>query len=116
MLPMWSRLGRRVVDFSIGFFALLGFVLVPLGERTAYEHVKAIFTSGPAVEAGHELLEAGIRVRGRLLGGDPRPTEARPARPTGSSVASEPTPEPPSLAQMGVRDAGVDASLRWPDS
>ena len=56
---MWAKLGRRLLDFSIGFFALLGFVLVPLGERTAFEHVKAIFSTGPAVEAGRDLLEAG---------------------------------------------------------
>lgn len=116
MLPMWSRLGRHVLDFSIGFFALLGFVFVPLGERTAYEHVKAIFTSGPAVEAGRELVEAGVRVRGRLLGGGAPTPNPRPARPATSAAAGGPSPVPPSIAQMGVRDAGVDASLRWPDS
>jgi len=113
---MWSRLGRRLLDFSIGFFALLGFVLVPLGERTAYEHVKAIFTSGPAVEAGRELVEAGLRVRGRLLGGGQRPAEPSPARPTGSATANEPQPVPPPLAQLDTSDAGVDASLPWPES
>jgi hypothetical protein len=107
-----ARIGRRVLDFLIGFFALLGFALVPLGDRTALDHVKAIFATGPAVHAGRELLEAGKRLRQRLLAGDathraPTPQHSADGGLTG---ATEPNPEPPPL-QVCAADAGADASL-----
>jgi hypothetical protein len=113
---MWARLGRRVLDFSIGFFALLGFVLVPLGERTAFEHVKAIFSTGPAVEAGRDLVGAGARLRQRIFAEHAGPTFPTEPRPAGSSDPSAPRPEPPPLAHASAPDAGVDASLTWPET
>jgi len=113
---MWSVLGRRALDFAVGFFALLGFVFVPLGERTAFDHAKAIFTTGAAVEAGRELVEAGDRLRRRALGGrsDPGPELPRPEN-SATPAPSGPRPEPPPMAQTEALDAGADASLPWPD-
>ncbi len=64
---MITRFGRRVLEIGVGMFALLGFAFVPLGKKTALEHVKAIVATGPAKEAGAELLEAGVRLRARVF-------------------------------------------------
>jgi hypothetical protein len=129
---MWAKLGRRALDFAVGFFALLGFVWVPLGQRTAFEHVKAIFTSRPAVDAGRELGEAATRVRRRLFGGhapagpgSSQPAEAAPsgsAEPHANSKRParrepvRPRPKPPPMAHASSADAGADASLPWPET
>ena len=49
-------------------FALLGFCYVPLGQRTGLEHAKAILTTPAALRAGGELVNALVRVRGKVLG------------------------------------------------
>jgi len=49
-------------------FAVLGFCYVPLGGHTGFEHVKAVLSTPAAKRAGAELLEALIRVRGKLTG------------------------------------------------
>ena len=116
MGPMWARLGRRAIDFGIGFFALLGFVLVPLGERTAFEHVKAIFSTGPAAKAGSDLMGAGTRLRQRLFDEFAESSPPRQPKPAGSSEPGGPRPEPPPLAHADAADAGADASLLWPES
>lgn len=92
---MISRLGRRALDALLVLFAVLGFCYVPLGKKTGLQHVKALFGTAPAREAGQELLEAGFKVRRTLFGGE------------------TPTPEAP--ANAVVVDAGApDASAVWP--
>jgi hypothetical protein len=51
----------------VALFALLGFAFVPLGQRTALEHVKSILATEAAADAGRELVQAGVRLRQRLL-------------------------------------------------
>jgi hypothetical protein len=93
---MW----RRAVELTVGFFALLGFVWVPLGQRTGYEHVRAILATGPAAEAGRELVQAAVGLRDRWLAGrGPEP------------VPAGPKPVPPPLVRAA--DAGADASLPY---
>ncbi|MBK8995393.1 MAG: hypothetical protein IPM35_06485 [Myxococcales bacterium] len=77
---MITRVGRRVLEIGVGMFALLGFAFVPLGKKTALEHVKAIVATGPAKEAGKELLEAGLKLRARVFHASPD-AGAAPARP-----------------------------------
>jgi len=80
-----TRIGRRVLELSVGVFALLGFAFVPLGQKTGLEHAKAIFSTEPAKEARRELMEAGERLRDKVL---------------------EPAPEP----KAATTDAGADAA------
>ena len=65
---MLGVLGRRGVEAGISLFAVLGFCYVPLGGHTGLEHVKAVFSTPAAKRAGAELLDAFVRVRGKLSG------------------------------------------------
>jgi hypothetical protein len=117
ILEVWTKIARRAADFSIGFFALLGFVWVPLGERTAWEHLRAVLASEAAVEARREAVEAGRRLYGAMIGeavAGPSSTEVAPPAPQRPNPDS-PRPEPPELARCGIADAGADVSLPWPD-
>jgi len=103
-----GKLGRRAIDLAVVLFALLGFAFVPLGRHTALEHVVAIFSTGPAHDAGHELVEATNRLKRRLLGGlhgDTVPSAEPP---------SNAAPAPRRIVGASRRDAGApDASLTW---
>ncbi len=59
-------------------FALIGFFLVPLGKKTGYEHARAIFMTPPAKEAGRELVQAGDKIKAKMLD-EVRPTSAADA-------------------------------------
>jgi hypothetical protein len=87
-----SLLGRRALEAGISAFALLGFCYVPLGQRTALEHAKAVFSTPAAKRAGGELVEAFTRVRSKLTG------EAA------QFASSDPTPA--ASAQTSARHAG----------
>ena len=103
MAPVFglSHLSRRLVESVVGLFAILGFVYVPLGRHTGFEHAKAIFST-PAASAAFEELSAsalGLRQRaldllsGRLTTPPPAPeAAAQPAR-----AQSQPRPVPPKL-------------------
>ncbi len=52
----------------VGLFALLGFVCVPLGHKTGFEHVKAIARTSAAREAASDLARAVSWARARVLG------------------------------------------------
>ncbi len=124
-----SRLGHRAVELVVGGFALLGFVYVPLGDRTGLEHVARILRTPAATELGRSLLGTAERARARLLGevtpgalgpGGPEPlaplapASARGHSPRRSERAGTfPRPEPPALTQLRTLDAGADASLGW---
>ncbi len=64
---MITRIGRRVLELGIALFAVLGFVYVPLGKKTGFEHAKAVFTTPAAREAGRELFDATKRVKAKLV-------------------------------------------------
>lgn len=53
---MFASLGRQAFGSVISAFALLGFVFVPLGERTGLQHAKAILATPEASRAGEGLL------------------------------------------------------------
>jgi hypothetical protein len=105
MAPMWSVLGRRALGLLVGFFALLGFVAVPLGKRTGYEHAKAIIATAPMADAAGELIEAVSGLRDRVL------PPGGPAGPSAPSPSGQPSPVPPPMAHAATPDAGADASL-----
>jgi hypothetical protein len=102
-----GRLGHRSIDLVVLLFALYAFAFVPLGKRTGLEHVRAVLGTHEAREAGDELLEAGDRLKQRVLGGDVPVIPGRPVipdLPPGAPVQMR-------VAPLGVGDGGVDASL-----
>ncbi len=116
---MLFRLGRRAVFSGVVFFALLGFVSVPLGEKTGWRHLQAIAET-PAASQALADLKTGIgqwqhRLVGWLtstlqsrIGTDASPAEPAPAGTIGISVpqtpqrkiqnGSMPIPQPPRLS------------------
>lgn len=100
-----TRISRRALELLVALFALLGFFYVPLGKKTGFEHVKAIFSTRPAKEAGQDLVQAGDRIKAKMLDevrGDNADAGA-PARPE-SLVCVQPA--------QGSGDP-ADASVVW---
>jgi hypothetical protein len=60
-------LSRRVVEGVFLLFALLGFVFVPLGKKTGFEHAVAVARTGAASEAIRELWLGSDRLRKMLV-------------------------------------------------
>lgn len=90
-----GKLGRRALDVIVLVFAALGFVYVPLGQRTGLEHVRAIFSTPEAERAGRELEEAviglGDELRERRGAGAPRkPPKPRATDLSRTSLSTEP--------------------------
>jgi hypothetical protein len=102
-----GRLGHRTIDLVILLFALYAFAFLPLGRRTGLEHLKAILGTREAEEASDELVEAGDRLKQKILrdGFDvPRGRPVLPDLPKGAPVQMR-------VAPMETADAGADSSL-----
>jgi hypothetical protein len=80
--------GRRVAEALVALFALLGFVFVPLGQKTAFEHAVAVFSTPAATLAFRELVATGYRLRDKLLEAA-LPARAEPPGPTGTQPKAE---------------------------
>lgn len=95
----FGSLGKRLVEGVVGLFAVLGFLYVPLGRHTGFEHAKAVFSTPAAASAFQELSAAMLDLRERavelVMGHDPRPVAPPPERSNGSS--QQPRPIPPKL-------------------
>jgi hypothetical protein len=91
-----GNFGRRLVEAAVGLFALLGFVYVPLGRLTGFEHARAVLST-PAASAAIEDVAGGVLalrqraedfITGRQSGSGPhRPTEQPP-----TNTPTEPLP------------------------
>lgn len=118
--PVLFRLGRRALYAGVTFFALLGFVSVPLGEKTGWGHVQAIARTPAAAQALDELKYSMGEWRHRLMGWlasalklpsgfAAQPSDSAPAGPNDFSAPhrpqhqlpskSGPIPKPPRLLQ-----------------
>jgi len=86
--------GRRVAEALVALFALLGFVFVPLGEKSAFQHAVAIFSTPAAVVAFGELAGAVERLKDRVLDTVVK-VRAAPER--------EPRPEVPKLGERPAK-------------
>lgn len=109
MAPVFglSNLGRRLVESVVGLFAILGFMYVPLGRHTGFEHAKAVLGTPAAGAAIDDLTQTaqGLRQRavdfvmGRLSG--PTATADKPTNqgepPKTHAALREPRPVPPKL-------------------
>ena len=65
---MLVRLGRRAIFGGVVFFALLGFVSVPLGDKTGWGHLQAIAETPAASQALVALKSSMIESQHRLVG------------------------------------------------
>lgn len=107
MAPVFglSNLGRRLAESIVGLFAILGFLYVPLGRHTGFEHAKAVLSTPAATSAIEDLTTAAMDLRLRVVDfvtgrlspkamsdADPAPPPAKPHAP-----GREPRPVPPKL-------------------
>jgi hypothetical protein len=60
---VFFALGRRVVFGVIGFFALLGFISVPLGDKTGWGHLQLILASPATTHAVEEFRRSTAQAR-----------------------------------------------------
>jgi hypothetical protein len=104
-----GRLGRWTIELVVFLFALYAFAFVPLGKRTGLDHLRAILGTPEAQEAGEEMLEAGDRLKQRVLGdGRPAPARGKPLLP---ELAPGAPPQMRVVPAQATPDGGVDASL-----
>jgi len=82
-----ARLGRQLFGSVISAFALLGFVFVPLGERTGLEHAKAILATPEASRAGKGLLTQLEALKRQFLSPNSKP-ETTPGKHTQRELAN----------------------------
>jgi len=98
-----GNLGRRLVESVVGLFAILGFVYVPLGRHTGFEHAKAVFSTPAAAAAIDDLTTTALGLRqraidffsGRLLA--PEATSDNAPSAPAKAHPREPRPVPPKL-------------------
>jgi hypothetical protein len=69
-------MAKRILKGVIIFFAIYAFVFVPLGKKTALEHLRAIFGTPQAREAATEVKGGVTRLVRRLQSEARRSTEA----------------------------------------
>jgi hypothetical protein len=84
---------KRVFQLVVLFFAIYAFVFVPLGRKTALEHVRAIAGTPAAQQAASELQGGVKRLVHELREEAQRATEA-----TDEKIAASEEPEPPPAA------------------
>jgi hypothetical protein len=106
MAPVFGlgNLGRRLLESVVGLFAILGFLYVPLGRHTGFEHAKAVFSTPAASAAIDDLTTTALDLRQRAIdfitgrvataGGNSDTPEAAPPK---AHPAREPRPVPPKL-------------------
>lgn len=56
---MLGELAKRVINLVVVVLAAITFFLVPLGSKTLYQHMRAIFATPAADELGRELKKTG---------------------------------------------------------
>jgi hypothetical protein len=85
---------KRVFQTVVLFFAIYAFVFVPLGRKTALEHVRAIAGTRAAHQAASELSGGAKRLVQELREQAQRSTEASDEEIAGSEAADAPPPVP----------------------
>jgi hypothetical protein len=102
---VFGNVGRRLVEGVVSLFAMLGFVYVPLGQRTGFEHARAVLSTPAASAAIEDLTTTALRLRGQAVGfltghaPDAPQTEPDPRahQPPGPQKGNAPRPVPPKL-------------------
>jgi hypothetical protein len=62
-----GNLGRRLLEGTVGLFALLGFLYVPLGQKTGFEHACAVLSTPAATAAIEDVTTTALRLRQRAI-------------------------------------------------
>lgn len=99
------NLGRRLIEGVVGLFAVLGFLYVPLGRHTGFEHAQAVFSTPAASAALDDLTTTvlGLRQRaldfitGRLAAPTAPPEPTGPETPQTDVAGRGPRAVPPKL-------------------
>jgi len=109
MAPVFglSNLGRRLVESVVGLFAILGFLYVPLGRHTGFEHAKAVFSTPAAAAAIDDVTTTAAGLRKRAMdflagfvsapGTDGPEGASAEVAPKAHAVGREARPVPPKL-------------------
>ena len=105
MAAVIGNVGRRLVEGTVGLFALLGFLYVPLGHHTGFEHACAVLSTPQAAAAIEDLTAAALAMRSRaveLVTGHLSPPkrethETKRERETNDRAARGPRPVAPKL-------------------
>jgi hypothetical protein len=108
MAPVFGfgNLGRRLVESVVGLFAILGFLYVPLGRHTGFEHAKAVFSTPAAAAAIDDLTTTALGLRQRAMDfftgrlSAPEPTSDNGPGPDAAKLHApgrQPRPVPPKL-------------------
>ena len=100
MAPVFGlgNLGRRCFESIVGLFAVLGFLYVPLGHHTGFEHAKAVLSTPAATAAIEDVTRAALSLRERAIAYVTGQASAPlPPQPSPRSRRSEPRAVPPKL-------------------
>jgi hypothetical protein len=95
-----GNLGRRLLEGAVGLFALLGFLYVPLGQKTGFEHARAILSTPAATAAIEDVTASVLRLRLRaieLVTGRVSPPAPSPGDQSDHARNHEPRAVPPKL-------------------
>lgn len=65
---MFGKFIRSAVEIIVLLFAAYAFFRVPIGEKTSWQHVVAIFSTDEAREAAREYKAAGESLRDEIVG------------------------------------------------
>jgi hypothetical protein len=98
MAPVFglSNLGRRLVESVVGLFAILGFVYVPLGRHTGFEHARAVLSTPAAASAIDDLTTTALDLRQRVVSFvTGRASSAAITDADGPNAEASPGPHPP---------------------
>ncbi|HNS96748.1 MAG TPA: hypothetical protein PLJ27_16605 [Polyangiaceae bacterium] len=63
MLRKAAAAGLKLLILALAVYA---FFFLPLGRRTPYQHLNAIFSSQPAREAAEDLTVAGQQIKNKV--------------------------------------------------
>lgn len=78
---MLGELVKRVVNLVVVALAAVTFFLVPLGDKTLFQHLQAVFATPAAGELGRELKKTGEGVVNTVVQAPPQPvSSAKPGK------------------------------------
>lgn len=78
---MLGELVKRLVNLVVVALAAVTFFLVPLGDKTLFQHLQAVFGTPAAGELGRELKKTGEGVVNTVVQSPPPPTSsAKPGK------------------------------------
>lgn len=99
-----------MIDWVVLGFAAYAFAFVPLGQRTALEHVKAILSTEDSARAGRELKQAGEKLAQKLL--EQKLSEQKSVAPADTqALPAKGKPELPAIAPANLATATNDALI-----